>query len=306
MSHDTDLPSSCYEVPARIASLGFRVDLPSDWQAHELPDESLNFDDPRYMVSLSVITAQHSALVFAVAARPAFDDGTVSDWSRYLIAEAGLSPRTQGEGQLGDLPALLGEAVLKSDAGPMLVRYAFAEDGGRFLNLTLTAPLMLAGALQGVWSRVLTSFTLDDPRGATVPVWPAATVPEQVPQPAHDMASDDASTDEPTQEATQEPTQEPTDIWEAACALEQAGRLQEAEQVLLQGIDHQGALLTVAQLHLERHLRLRRAGDGAGAAQAAEAATRWAHAYAASATSGGEGLALSRERDALLARLNGA
>lgn len=301
MSHDHDLPFSSYEVPARIASLGFRVDLPSDWQAHDLPDETLNFDDPLYMVSLSVITATHSALVFAVAARPAYDDGTVSDWSRYLVAQAGLSPRTQGEGRLGSLPALLGEAVLQSDTGPMLVRYAFAEDGGHLLNLTLTAPMMLAGAVQGVWTRVLASFCLDDPRGATVPVWPAPSAPlaPESPPPGDDPA-------ETPQPAAAVAVPSPADPWQAACALEQAGRLQDAEQALLRGIDHQGALLTVAELHLVRHRRLLDAGDTEGAAQAAEAATRWAHAYAASATSGGEGLALSRERDAFLARLGAA
>lgn len=301
MSHDNDLPFSSYEVPARIASLGFRVDLPSDWQAHDLPDETLNFDDPLYMVTLSVITARHSALVFAVAARPAYEDGTVSDWSRYLIAQAGLSPRTQGDGQLGSLPALLGEAVLQSDTGPMLVRHAFAEDGGRLINLTLTAPMMLAGAVQGVWTRVLASFTLDDPRGATVPVWPAVSAPvaPSMPAPTDDLPDTAVPDAAPAGSSS-------TDPWQVACALEQSGRLQEAEQALLRGIDHQGALLSVAQLYLERHRRCLQAGDTAGAAQAAEAATRWAHAYAASATSGGEGLALSRERDAFLARLNGA
>ena len=40
--------------------------------------------------------------------------------------------------------AVIGEAVQQSDIGPMIVRFAFFEDGGRLLNLTFTAPELLA------------------------------------------------------------------------------------------------------------------------------------------------------------------
>lgn len=303
MNQDDNLPYSRYEVPSRIADLGFAVDLPSGWVPHPLPDAELNFEDPLFMVGLSVITAPHSALVFAVAARPAYDNGAVSDWAHYLVAQAGLSLRAQGEGRLGSLPALLGEAVLQSEAGPMLVRYAFAEDGGRLLNVTLTAPLMLAGAVRDVWTRAHETFRLDDARGATVPVRPP--VRDAAPAPAVSAAPRDEAMPSPADEAATSRVTS-SDWWHAALALEQAGQLHEAEQTILRAVNQQGACLCVAQLYIERHHRLSALGDTDGAALAGTAASRWAHAHAASATSGGEGLALSRERDALLARIGSA
>jgi len=68
-------------------------------------------------------------------------------------------------------------------------------------------------------------------------------------------------------------------------------------------VDHIGAAIQVAELYRHRMLRLLREGDSAGAEAARDQAARWAHHYAACATSGGEGAALSRERDAFLARL---
>src|SRR5436190_13527203 len=71
--------------PSRIADLGFALALPSDWISHELPPETPNFDDPTQLIALAVVTAPHSAIVLAVAARPAYSEGTLSDWGRWLL-----------------------------------------------------------------------------------------------------------------------------------------------------------------------------------------------------------------------------
>ena len=162
------------EVPSRAADLGFTVLLPGDWQPHDLPDDDLNFDNAAHLVSLVVVTAPQAAIVFSAAARPAYGDGTVSDWARFLLEHNALVPNVQGQGSMGDLPALLGEATQDSELGPMRVRYAFAEDGGRLINLSLIAPELLADAMLGVWQQILGSFALVSPKGPTVPVWPLA------------------------------------------------------------------------------------------------------------------------------------
>lgn len=160
------------EVPSRAADLGFTVELPGDWQLHDLPDDELNFEDPTHLISLVVVTAPQAAIVFSAAARPAFADGTVSDWARYLLDHNGLVPSAQGGGAMGSLPALLGEATQASELGPMCVRYAFAEDGGRLISLSLAAPELVADALYGVWQHLLSTFALTTPKGPTVSVWP--------------------------------------------------------------------------------------------------------------------------------------
>ncbi|MCC2657489.1 MAG: hypothetical protein K0Q76_2597 [Panacagrimonas sp.] len=162
------------DVPARIASLDFVVDLPADWVSHPLPDETLEFDNPAFLVPLTLVTAPHAVIVWSAAARPGYEEGTLSDWARYLLGEHGLAPQSFGEAFLGELPAIVGESEQPSDYGPMRVRFAFAEDGGRLINVSLSAPTQLASAIEPVWRATLSSFKLGTPHGPTVPVWPPA------------------------------------------------------------------------------------------------------------------------------------
>ena len=91
--------------------------------------------------------------------------------------------------------------------------------------------------------------------------------------------------------------------WTAAEELESEGRTEEAVALVDRECKFQGALLSQAELWARTTRRLLEAGDHSAARQAWEKSSNLAYAYAASATSGGEGAALSRERDAFLARL---
>ena len=149
--------------PSRIADLDFSLLLPRDWISHDLPEEPLNFEDPTKLVALAIVTAPHAAIVLALAARPAYDDGTISDWGRWLLENESAGVRAMGEGRLGAMPALIAEATKDSEVGTLVLRTAFAEDGARLLNVTLTAPELLADAVRPVWQAVLDSFALGTP-----------------------------------------------------------------------------------------------------------------------------------------------
>lgn len=201
--------------PACVAELGFTTDVPADWIAHELPNEIPNFSDPTAFVPLAVVTAPHAAIILAFAARPAYDDGTLHEWAWYHLNHNKMQARAAAQDQIGDIPAFVGEAIQQSDMGPMLVRFAFIEDGNRLVNLTLTAPEMLADAVQEVWFAVLRSFRLETPKGSrfskagqpepvaetSVPVEsvkPSETQPAQTKASgfaAHALANDAASID---------------------------------------------------------------------------------------------------------------
>ncbi len=168
--------------PARVAELGFTAELPADWISHELPREDVDFSNPTNLLPLAVVTAPHAAIVFAFAARPAYDDGTLHDWAWYLLNHNQLQPRAIGRDVVAGVAAISGEAVQQSELGPLVVRFAFIEDGNRLVNLTLTAPEMFADSVRDAWFAMLKSFTLETPRGSRFPIeadnTPAAPIPE--------------------------------------------------------------------------------------------------------------------------------
>ncbi len=93
------------------------------------------------------------------------------------------------------------------------------------------------------------------------------------------------------------------DWWARAQQLERNNQLDEAEAVIAEAIPHIGSGVQTARLYAERMERLKAQGDRTGAADAHERASTWIWRYASWATSGGEGVALSNERDRFLAQL---
>jgi hypothetical protein len=90
-----------------VADLAFSAELPGDWVAHDLPDADDDFSDPTLFLPLAVVTSPYAPIVFAVGARPAYDDGTLHDWALYHIQSSGMRPRAIGEGAVGGLPAIV-------------------------------------------------------------------------------------------------------------------------------------------------------------------------------------------------------
>ena len=93
------------------------------------------------------------------------------------------------------------------------------------------------------------------------------------------------------------------DWWRAALALEEAGRCEEAERAIREAVPHIGAAASIAEMYARRMRVLQRAGDEPRAIEAFKNAVDWMGTYAGWATSGGEGEALSRERDDFRAAL---
>lgn len=185
-----DSDSITRAFPARIADLGFSVRLPRSWQAQPLPDDTPAFDDPRHLVGLAAATAPYAAVVFAAAARPAFEQGTVRDWALWLVQQDdGVQLQAQGPSQLGTLPAIVGQCSTVSELGEMLTFFACAEDGGRLLHTSLTGPAVLQAHVLAVWQDILASFALDAPQGATVPLAPTPEV-HQPPPGTHTTVAD--------------------------------------------------------------------------------------------------------------------
>jgi hypothetical protein len=154
-------------LPTRVAELGFAVDLPPGWVAHEVPDETPDFEDPTSVMVLALLASPDSQLVWSAAVRPAYAQGTLDSWSRYLLQQNGLRVREMAKARLGALPALVGTAEQELESGTMQVNFAFAEDGQRLINVSLMGPPG-AAEVPAVWSATLRSFELSHPQGASV------------------------------------------------------------------------------------------------------------------------------------------
>lgn len=97
--------------------------------------------------------------------------------------------------------------------------------------------------------------------------------------------------------------QQDPEWWTKALKLELANRLKEAEQAIHKGESSIGSVIQTAELYRLRMERLKQEGDLKGAREARAKAVEWAISYASCATSGGEGVALSMERDQFIASL---
>jgi len=160
------------EVPARIANLAFRLAIPRDWNLPEIPAEDVDFSSPGNFFPLVVAIAPWGAVVLTVAARPGFEEGTLQDWSLFLLDSQGIRPTAFGPAAIGNVQGLAGVGRQQQDETSLEVRFAFFEDAGRLVYFGLLAPELISGSLDAIWNKALESFELDEPQGPTVPVGP--------------------------------------------------------------------------------------------------------------------------------------
>jgi hypothetical protein len=83
----------------------------------------------------------------------------------------------------------------------------------------------------------------------------------------------------------------------AAQSTDGPDRLEAVEKEMLAAIDHIGVAASIAEMYAQRMRAFQRAGNEPRAIAAFKLAVDWMGSYARSATSGGEGAALSYERD---------
>jgi hypothetical protein len=194
------------EIPARIADLAFRIAVPRDWNLPELPAEEVDFSLPGTFFPLMLAAAPWAAVVLTVAARPGFDNGTLQDWSMFLLVSQGIRPTAFGPATIGNLQGLAGLGRQQQEETWLEVRFAFFEDGGRLVYLGLLAPEAISAPLHMVWKTALESFVLERPQGQNVPVGsgegicaePAAAAESEAPRVAADA-------EQPTPEPAESP-----------------------------------------------------------------------------------------------------
>ena len=159
-------------VPARIAQLDFSISLPRDWNVIELPDEEVDFSAPEKFFPLMIAATPWAAVMMSIAARPGFENGTVQDWSLYLLDSQGIRPTSFSPASIGNVQGLTGIGRQEQDGTLLEFRFAFFEDGGRLVYVGLLAPEAISSAMESVWQAALDSFVLDKLQGQTVAIGP--------------------------------------------------------------------------------------------------------------------------------------
>jgi hypothetical protein len=159
--------TSLHLVPDGRAMLSCTCLFPDGWMQVPTPDEAYDFDNPGVFLPLLVGMAPYGAVVFTVAARPAFGDGTVQDWAEFLAAQNNLRLETVREARLNRLPCVLVEGTMDAEMGVMRSRSVFLEDGQRLYNIGALAPEAIWESVRADFDRLLGSFAPDEVHGVS-------------------------------------------------------------------------------------------------------------------------------------------
>jgi hypothetical protein len=168
-----DLPTLVH-VPPRLADIEFTVRLAAEFRELELPTEDVDFTNPIQFAPLYAAMASYGAVLLTVAARPAYDNGSLREWLGYLCTTEGLTLVSLEKSTLNGRPTMVAEATQPSDAGVMRIRTHLFEDGGRLLNVSVIAPEAIWAGVAPTLMAMQQTFELLRPRGSAVPLEPNA------------------------------------------------------------------------------------------------------------------------------------
>lgn len=171
-----------HTFPARLADLGFEIAVPCDWTIHDLPNEDTDFSNPMVFAPLMVATSTYAAVALTVAARPAYENGSVRDWMAYLLENSAIQMTAGGPRSAGEIEGIMAMGRQEQEGTVLEHRFFLFEDGGRLVNVNLMAPEAIAGSFEPVWAAVMQHLKLSAPQGQTTPVSyvaPPAKIPEE-------------------------------------------------------------------------------------------------------------------------------
>jgi hypothetical protein len=154
-------------TPAGRAMLSCSCLQPDGWMSVPIPEEEYDLDNPSTFIPLLVCMAPYGAVVFSIAARPSFDDGSVQDWAEYLVTQQNLRLEQVREARIDRMPCILVESTMASDAGEMRSRAVFLEDGRRLFTIQALAPDAIWESVRADFDVLLGSFRLEEQHGIT-------------------------------------------------------------------------------------------------------------------------------------------
>ena len=165
-----------HEFPGPQPLFKCSVGIPGDWQPIPLPQEEVDFTNPTTFLPVGVAMAKYGAIVFSIAVRPRFPEGSVGDWLMQLAKEHGYEPMNPTVDKIGSIDVVACMAEQPSDAGKMLLRVHMFEDAGYIWNVSVMSPQPLFESLVPTFQAMLASFKVAHRVGATAPLTPGASI----------------------------------------------------------------------------------------------------------------------------------
>lgn len=256
------------EFSTAIDSLNFTSSIPTGWIAETVQQATNDFSNAAEMQKLVALHDAKRQFAFMLRARPIAAGTSLKSQASAILDATLLNVYSMDEQELSSEPGVVGLATDETTNDRAPVWFAFLEHNQYLVQLSLRFFGGSAGAHLNAWNTIANSFRFAD-----------SAAPAQ-------------------------PSQEPPHVWWArAKQLELENKLGEAEAVIRNAVPHLGAISQTARLYAERMTRLLTDGDIADAREAHGKASDWIRDYASLATSGGEGAALSFERDQFLNEL---
>ncbi len=155
-------------VPARIADLEFELEVPDGFVRAPLPEERPDFSNPTTSVTLSIFSSPVALALVIVAARPAYETGSVLQWVRYLAGHFEVEIEESRTELLGGVhPAIVSRATQVQQGQKFNFILAAFEDGGRFVTAHGMCPAELWASFGDALTHAVLSITLSRPKGPT-------------------------------------------------------------------------------------------------------------------------------------------
>ena len=169
---------------------------PTHWMVADLPPEATadtDFSDLMKFTPVCLIVdpknQETRPPMFMVAARPAYPDGSVTQWLEAICENQKLKHGPISQAKFGDSAAVYCHAQMSTDDNARML-VVLLEDGGRLINLAFITPTDQFEANEETLNTFLNSFRLVDPKGATAPLEDTGTA-----KASNDLAlADDTST----------------------------------------------------------------------------------------------------------------
>jgi len=164
--------SSHLTITPPIPHLEFKILVPPGWERIMPPEQSPDFNDPKAFLALAIFRHEVTSAVVTVGARPAYGDGTVLDWLRYLSREQEFDVELCEPFATSGRSGVSIVATQQQEEGVLRMRVVLFEDGGSMFVLMGMAPVAYWPSAQGMMDLMLGSFLVTHPKGQTARLTP--------------------------------------------------------------------------------------------------------------------------------------